>query len=159
MVKEPFEKAFSMSNVKAGFKKCGIYPFDPNVIDKEKMKPSEMYNRSHTSSLNSSLDSERNNSDKDEPVMETDDVNDSVSANDNADRSCDEGNSCNILDKVSEDIPEIVEDDVDKSCDEGNLCDVADNNVSEDISETVEAEVNAEMPGPSQNHTDCSSVE
>ena len=28
VVKEPFEKAFAMSNIKAGFKKCGIYPFD-----------------------------------------------------------------------------------------------------------------------------------
>ena len=55
VVKEPFEKAFSISNVKAGFKKCGIYPFDPNVIDQSKLKPSEMY-----SPINESLNSSNN---------------------------------------------------------------------------------------------------
>ena len=40
VVKTPFEKAFSMSNIKAGFKKCGIHPFDPNAIDQSKMLPS-----------------------------------------------------------------------------------------------------------------------
>jgi hypothetical protein len=33
VVKTPFKKAFSMSNIKAGFAKCGIYPFDTNAID------------------------------------------------------------------------------------------------------------------------------
>ena len=33
VVKDPFEKAFSMSNIKAGFSKAGIYPFNPNAID------------------------------------------------------------------------------------------------------------------------------
>ena len=40
VVKTPFEKAFSMSNIKAGFKKCGIHPFDPNAIDQSKVLPS-----------------------------------------------------------------------------------------------------------------------
>ena len=26
-----------MSNIKAGFKKCGVAPYDPNAIDKERM--------------------------------------------------------------------------------------------------------------------------
>ena len=42
-------------NLKAGFKKCGIYPFDPNVIDQSKLKPSEMY-----SPINESLNSSNN---------------------------------------------------------------------------------------------------
>ena len=37
VVKSPFEQAFSMSNIKAGFTKCGIHPFDPNAIDRSKM--------------------------------------------------------------------------------------------------------------------------
>ena len=40
MVKTPFEKVFSMSNIKAGFAKCGIHPFDPNAIDQSKVLPS-----------------------------------------------------------------------------------------------------------------------
>ena len=68
-----------MSNIKAGFKKCGIYPFDPNAIDTAKMKPSEMYSQPSTSSLNSTTDSERSgdkahNSDMDESFLETDEV-------------------------------------------------------------------------------------
>ncbi len=43
VVKEPFEKALCITNIKAGFRKCGIYPFNPDVIDKAKLKPSEMY--------------------------------------------------------------------------------------------------------------------
>ena len=75
VVKEPFEKAFAMSNIKAGFKKCGIYPNDPNAIDTAKMKPSEMYSQPSTSSLNSTTDSERSgdkahNSDMDESFLE-----------------------------------------------------------------------------------------
>ena len=40
VVKTPFERAFSMSNIKAGFAKCGIHPFDPNAIDRNKLLPS-----------------------------------------------------------------------------------------------------------------------
>ena len=43
VVKDSFEKAFSMLNIKAGFSKAGIYPFNSNVIDPIKMKPSELY--------------------------------------------------------------------------------------------------------------------
>jgi hypothetical protein len=39
-VKTPFERAFSISNIKAGFAKCGIHPFDPNAIDQSKVMPS-----------------------------------------------------------------------------------------------------------------------
>ena len=50
VVKDPFEKAFSMSNIKAGFSKAGIYPFNPNAIDPAKMKPSEFYRQQSNSS-------------------------------------------------------------------------------------------------------------
>lgn len=40
VVKNPFEKAFSMLNIKAGFAKCGIHPFNPNAIDQSKVLPS-----------------------------------------------------------------------------------------------------------------------
>ena len=43
VVKEPFEKSFSMSTIKSGFAKSGIFPFNPDAIDKSKMKPSECY--------------------------------------------------------------------------------------------------------------------
>ena len=32
VVKEPFEFAFSMANLKSGFSKCGIYPFNRNTV-------------------------------------------------------------------------------------------------------------------------------
>ena len=56
MVKGPFEKAFSMVNIKAGFSKTGIFPFNPNAIDESKMKPSEVYHS--PSSLDSSREGE-----------------------------------------------------------------------------------------------------
>lgn len=43
VVKEPFEMAFSMTNIKSGFAKCGIFPFNPDSVDKKKMLPSEMH--------------------------------------------------------------------------------------------------------------------
>ena len=36
----PFKKAFSISNVKCGFAKCGIYPINPDAIDKSNIIPS-----------------------------------------------------------------------------------------------------------------------
>ena len=43
IVKEPFELSFSMSNIKHGFSKCGIFPLNRNAIESAKMLPSEMY--------------------------------------------------------------------------------------------------------------------
>ena len=43
VVKEPFEMAFSISNIKSGFRKCGIYPVDRHAIQSSKVLPSEMY--------------------------------------------------------------------------------------------------------------------
>ena len=43
VVKHPLDHAFSISNIKAGFAKCGIYPFNPNVIAKNKMFPSTVH--------------------------------------------------------------------------------------------------------------------
>ena len=37
MIRVPFERAFSITNIKAGFSKCGIYPFNPDAIQKAKM--------------------------------------------------------------------------------------------------------------------------
>ena len=43
VVKHPLDQAFSIANVKAGFRKCGIYPFNPNAIPKNKMNPSAVH--------------------------------------------------------------------------------------------------------------------
>ena len=40
VVKQPFKKAFSISNIKAGFEKWGVYPYNPDAIDKTKITPS-----------------------------------------------------------------------------------------------------------------------
>lgn len=37
VLKKPFEDSMSMTNIKAGFRKCGIFPFDPNAIDKRQL--------------------------------------------------------------------------------------------------------------------------
>ena len=37
VIRVPFERAFSITNIKAGFSKCGIYPFNPDAIQKAKM--------------------------------------------------------------------------------------------------------------------------
>ena len=37
ILKDPFEQSMSLANIKAGFRKCGIFPFNPNAIDKEKL--------------------------------------------------------------------------------------------------------------------------
>lgn len=43
IVKAPFEKAFSITNIKAGFAKSGIYPFNPNAVDECKMIPATLH--------------------------------------------------------------------------------------------------------------------
>ena len=43
VLRVPFEKAFSIPNIKSGFAKSGIYPFFPDAIAKEKMTPSTLY--------------------------------------------------------------------------------------------------------------------
>ena len=49
VLKGPFEKAFSIPNIKAGFAKCGIYPLNPDAIAKAKMVPSSLYGGSSSS--------------------------------------------------------------------------------------------------------------
>lgn len=49
VLKEPFEMAFSMTNIKQGFKKCGVFPFNPNAVDTAKMAPSSVYQSSSAS--------------------------------------------------------------------------------------------------------------
>jgi hypothetical protein len=41
VIRVPFERAFSITNnIKAGFSKCGIYPFNPDAIAQNMMLPS-----------------------------------------------------------------------------------------------------------------------
>ena len=37
MLKQPFESSMTLQNIKAGFKKCGICPYNPNAIDKSQL--------------------------------------------------------------------------------------------------------------------------
>ena len=37
IIKKPFEDSMSIGNIKSGFKKCGIYPYEPNNIDKTQL--------------------------------------------------------------------------------------------------------------------------
>ena len=50
VVKDPFEQAFSIPNIKAGFRKSGIFPFNRNVVDQSKMLPSTLHDLSDASS-------------------------------------------------------------------------------------------------------------
>ncbi len=43
-VKEPFEFSFSMVNLKNGFSKCGIFPFNRTAVS-DKMAPSSVYQK------------------------------------------------------------------------------------------------------------------
>ena len=42
VVKEPYESSFSVTNIKSGFAKCGIYPLNCRAIPQLKMLPSEL---------------------------------------------------------------------------------------------------------------------
>ena len=46
----PSECAFSITSIKAGFLKCGIYPFHPGAVERAKMLPSGSYSPSESSS-------------------------------------------------------------------------------------------------------------
>ena len=37
VVKDPFEQALSITNIKAGFRKSAIFPFNRNAVDQSKM--------------------------------------------------------------------------------------------------------------------------
>ena len=50
VVKDPFEQAFSTPNIKAGFRKSGIFPFNRNVVDESKMLSSTLHDLSDASS-------------------------------------------------------------------------------------------------------------
>ena len=58
VLKGPFEQAFSIPNIKAGFAKCGIYPFNPDAIAEYKMKPSSLYSDSSCLLYTSSAESD-----------------------------------------------------------------------------------------------------
>ena len=62
VIKSPFEKAFSIPNIKAGFAKCGVYPFNRNAVPIEKMIPSVLHKSSLSVSSGSSSDSPRSSS-------------------------------------------------------------------------------------------------
>ena len=53
IVKHPLEQVFSIPNVKAGFAKSGIYPFNPDAVAKHKLIPSSLHG-----SFSSRIDSE-----------------------------------------------------------------------------------------------------
>ena len=53
IVKHPLEQVFSIPNVKAGFAKSGIYPFNPDAVAKHKLIPSSLHG-----SFSSTSDSE-----------------------------------------------------------------------------------------------------
>lgn len=46
VVKRPLDQAFSITNIKSGFSKCGIYPFSPDAVAKNKMIPSAVHRSS-----------------------------------------------------------------------------------------------------------------
>ena len=58
----PFEHAFSITNIKAGFSKCGIYPFNPDAIQKANMVSSPSCCESSTPSPRVSSLSSQNSS-------------------------------------------------------------------------------------------------
>ena len=43
ILKSPFEQAFSIPNIKAGFIKTGLYPLNSDAVAKSKMIPSELF--------------------------------------------------------------------------------------------------------------------
>ena len=66
VVKEPFEMAFSMTNIKNGFRKCGIFPLNRDAIDTSKLAPSKIYQNVHSdcassNGSNASVSSETEN--------------------------------------------------------------------------------------------------
>ena len=50
VLKGPFEQAFSIPNIKVGFAKAGIYPFNPDAVAKGKMLPSTLHEMCSTTS-------------------------------------------------------------------------------------------------------------
>ena len=44
VLKSPLDNSFSIPNIKAGFRKCGSYPFNPDAIAAAKMVPSQLHN-------------------------------------------------------------------------------------------------------------------
>ena len=57
-MKGPFEQAFSIPNINAGFAKCDIYPLNPDAIAEYKMKPSSFYSDSSCLLSTSSAESD-----------------------------------------------------------------------------------------------------
>ena len=49
IIKLPFERAFSIPNIKAGFAKCGIYPFNRDAMPIAIMIPSSLHDSSSSS--------------------------------------------------------------------------------------------------------------
>ena len=62
VIESPFEKSFSIPNIKAGFAKFGVYPFNRNAVPIEKMIPSVLHKYSLSVSSGSSSDSPRSSS-------------------------------------------------------------------------------------------------
>ena len=50
VLKGPFKRAFSIPNIKAGFAKAGIHPFNPDAVAKGEMLPSTLHEMCSTTS-------------------------------------------------------------------------------------------------------------
>ena len=50
VIHEPFGRAFSVTNIKAVFSKCGIHPFHPGAVEATKMLQSASYGFANNSS-------------------------------------------------------------------------------------------------------------
>ena len=57
VVKTPLERVFSISNIKSVFSKSGIYPFNPDAIDRSKIVQPSSSDESNSNSSNSSISS------------------------------------------------------------------------------------------------------
>ena len=50
VVMRPLDQAFSITNIKSGFAKCGIHPFKPDAVAKNKMVPSAVHQTTSSTS-------------------------------------------------------------------------------------------------------------
>ena len=53
LLKYLLKKPFCISNIKSGFAKCGIHPYNPDAIDKSKLAPSLVHSSTDDSSTSS----------------------------------------------------------------------------------------------------------
>ena len=76
VARHPLDQAFSIVNIKAGFSKCGIYPFNPDAVAKYKMLPSYAHRIGSSSSFTPSM----SDTPSSEPLSGTPSSSDSLSS-------------------------------------------------------------------------------